>query len=58
MKTLIVNTEPSAPVLIIAEDENAHMSFNFKGRRADFYNLFLQLREMFEDEDDETRGTE
>lgn len=58
MKTQIVSTDPKNPILIIASNDNLGMSFNFEGKRQDFYALHLQLTKLFETESAENEEDE
>jgi hypothetical protein len=48
MKTQIVDGNSKNPILIVAPDEDSTMSFNFAGKKVDFYELYTQLHKLFQ----------
>ena len=53
MQTKIVMDDIKNPILMIATDQDSKMSYNFEGKRQEFYMLFLQLKEIFDESGDD-----
>lgn len=53
MQTKIVMEDIKNPILIIAPEPDSKLSYNFQGKRQEFYMLFLQLKEIFDESGDD-----